>query len=211
MVLVTHDMVSMRSLCDEAILIHDGLIAQSGDPDEVARHYFQLNFAESGSVNGGGARAVEPGVVGRIADVWLEDDAGRRNPEGFEHGGRIHLRARLVADHDIPKPVFSFDICVKDGTRVFSTPLDPVAGDRELLTAGEVVEYSADVVNTLKPGSYVVNCSFSKNEKAFDFVDLRRPVAELVVWGDRQLGLVEMEWRSQAKPSAPADVAGTKG
>ena len=206
---VTHDMESMRSLCDEAILIHDGLIRQSGDPDQVARHYFQLNFAESGSTNGS-VKLAEPGLLGRIADVWLEDDAGQRNPQGFEHGGNIHLRAKLVAEKEIPKPVFSFDICVKDGTRVFSTPLDPLAGEREVLAPGEVVDYSASVVNTLSPGSYVVNCSFSRNEEVFDLVDLRRPVAELVVWGNPQLGLVEMDWRSEARAGADAGVAETK-
>jgi ABC-type polysaccharide/polyol phosphate transport system ATPase subunit len=206
---VTHDMESMRSMCDEGILIHDGLIMQAGDPDEVARHYFQLNFAESGSANGSG-QITEPGLLGRIADVWLEDDEGQRNPQGFEHGRSIHLRAKLVADSEITKPVFSFDICAKDGTRVFSTPLDPVAGDREVLAPGEVVDYSASVVNTLAPGSYVVNCSFSRNEQLFNFVDLRRPVAELVVWGNPQLGLVEMDWRSEARTAEDAGVAEPK-
>jgi ABC-2 type transport system ATP-binding protein len=206
---VTHDMESMRSMCDEAILIHDGGIVQSGDPDQVARHYFQLNFAESGPSKGP-VRLTEPGLLGRIEDAWLEDDAGQRNPQGFEHGGLIHVRAKLVADQEIPKPVFSFEICAKDGTRVFSTPLDPVAGEREMLAPGETVDYAAAVRNTLAPGSYAVNCSFSQNEEVFDFVDLRRPIADLVVWGDRQLGLVEMEWSSEAKASAPAGVAGTK-
>jgi ABC-type polysaccharide/polyol phosphate transport system ATPase subunit len=201
---VTHDMESMRSLCDEAVLIHDGVIVRSGDADEVARHYFQLNFAESGPASSE-RRAVEPGTVGRIANVWLEDDSGQRNPQGFEHGGTIHLHAELVAEREIPQPAFSFEVCVKEeGTRVFSTPLDPVAGDRDMLAPGEVVRYSASVVNSLAPGSYVVNCSFSQNEELFDFVDLRRPVAELVVWGERQLGLVEMEWRSDVTPAPEA-------
>ena len=78
------------------------------------------------------------------------------------------------------------------------------------MAPGETVDYSAAVRNTLAPGSYAVNCSFSQNEEVFDFVDLRRPIADLVVWGDRQLGLVELEWHSEAKASAPARVAETK-
>ncbi len=200
-------MGSMRALCDEAILIHDGAIARSGDPDEVARHYFQLNFAESGPRDDAGATAegsgvrLDPGLPGRIADAWIENDDAERNPQGFERGAAIHVAAELEATRDIPDPVFTFEICAKDGTRVFATPLDSLADGRRTLAAGERVTYRASVVNSLAPGSYVVNCIFSRNERLFDIVDLRRPLAELVVWGDPQEGLVELDWRSQVEPA----------
>jgi ABC-2 type transport system ATP-binding protein len=192
---VSHDMESMRRLCDEAILIHEGRIVTAGDPDEVARHYFQLNFAEAGG------KVKEPapldtGVLpGKIIDAWISNDAGQRNPKGFEHGEPIHIGADLVANRAISEPIFSFEICTKDGTRVFAAPLEPFSESD--LTPGERVQYRATVANPLAPGSYVIHCVFSRNNHVLDIVDLRRPITEIVVWGGSQLGLVDLAWESQ--------------
>ncbi len=203
---VTHDMESMRSLCDEAILINGGLIARSGDPDEVARHYFQLNFAESEIPEKFGYESVEPSLSGRIVHAWLENDAGEHNPPDFQPGAPIHIRAELEASADIDRPVFSFNLCTSGGTRVFSPPPEPVGGDGQRLTAGGRVRYEATVLNTLTPGSYVVNCAFSQNEHVFDVVDIRHPIAKLEVRGEARLGLVDLDWSSDVRPVAQPEV-----
>src|SRR3954454_23992643 len=46
-VLVTHDMGTVQSLCHRAMLLHEGEVVTVGDPDETALEYFRLNFAES--------------------------------------------------------------------------------------------------------------------------------------------------------------------
>ncbi len=43
-VLVTHDMTTVEEFCDRAMLIHDGELRFLGDPEEVGRRYFRLNF-----------------------------------------------------------------------------------------------------------------------------------------------------------------------
>ena len=52
-------MESLKSLCDRAILIEDGVIDLDGDPEEVARRYLELNFSgpEPGGVREHGRRA----------------------------------------------------------------------------------------------------------------------------------------------------------
>jgi ABC-type polysaccharide/polyol phosphate transport system ATPase subunit len=205
---VTHDMESMRSLCDEAILIDDGLIEIAGDPDAVARRYFQLNFEKSGVATGSRPGPASAVLAGRITDSWIENEAGERNPEGFEHGAPIRVFAELEASADIDEPRFSFDICSTDGTRVFATPLDRLAGTTDRLVAGERLRYAAEVANPLAPGSYKINCVFCRNSQVFDIVDLRRPLAKLVVWGDRQLGVVDLDWDSRVERESDArDVA----
>lgn len=42
-VLVSHDMGSVKRFCDKALLIHDGKIAAEGETDEVANKYLKLN------------------------------------------------------------------------------------------------------------------------------------------------------------------------
>ena len=55
LVLVTHDMESVRRLCDRALLLHHGELIEDGDPGDVARSYEALNEA-----------AVAPPAVDRL-------------------------------------------------------------------------------------------------------------------------------------------------
>ena len=48
-VLVTHDMGSVETYCDRAMLIHDGDVLLNGDPEEVAKEYYRLNFEAAAS------------------------------------------------------------------------------------------------------------------------------------------------------------------
>jgi ABC-type polysaccharide/polyol phosphate transport system ATPase subunit len=188
---VSHDMDSMSELCNRAILIEDGALEAIGDSHAVARRYFQINFAKAGSIGtpseGGGGLSLE---LGRIAEVWLEDGAGR-HPGGFERGTPLTVVVAIEAQQPIEKPILSFDISSTDGARVFATPETPL-GDR--LEAGERLVFRARVDNALTPGGYIINCIFSHEGNLFNVVDLRRRAAELTVWGADQLGYVALDW-----------------
>src|SRR3954464_14416355 len=71
-VLVTHDMGMVQSLCDRAMLIEDGEIQHLGDPEESALRYLRANFA-------GSAAAEERATVNlnaRVVHAALTDEAG---------------------------------------------------------------------------------------------------------------------------------------
>ena len=58
---VSHNMGAVRSLCDEAILIHDGRLTRRGTPDEIIRDYLA---------------ATVPGEAGGLAEItWSPDEA----------------------------------------------------------------------------------------------------------------------------------------
>ena len=59
-VLVSHDMGSIQSLCHRAMLIHNAELAYIGEPEEVAMRYYRLNFAEGGADAPGAARLPFP-------------------------------------------------------------------------------------------------------------------------------------------------------
>ena len=44
-VLVTHDMATVQSMCHRAMLLDDGQIQYLGDPDATALRYYRMNFA----------------------------------------------------------------------------------------------------------------------------------------------------------------------
>src|SRR4051812_37605043 len=98
--LVTHDMATVQSLCDRAMLIHDGELQHIGDPEETALRYYRLNFGGPEEANGGGG---VPDVNVRVADAWLENEAGER-VENVEQGEPIGLGVVFEARHDLEAP-----------------------------------------------------------------------------------------------------------
>jgi hypothetical protein len=202
---VTHAMESLKSLCDRAILIEDGVIDVAGDPEEVARRYLEINFsgpARAASASADGARA----AASSIADVWLEDSDGERTRD-FEHGSPIHLVAEIEAKEEIEHPGFGFEICASDRARVFAVVGRPIRHSNGKLEPGERVRIRARIENPLAPDSYVINCSLWRGDRP-DLVELRHPAAELVVRGDqRQPGYVELgwEWECEIESERPID------
>ena len=57
-VLVTHDMATVQSLCDRALLLHDGELQFVGEPEEAALRYLRLNFGGRYSVPAEDAESV---------------------------------------------------------------------------------------------------------------------------------------------------------
>jgi ABC-2 type transport system ATP-binding protein len=200
---VTHAMESLKSLCDRAILLEDGVIDLAGDPEEVAQRYLHLNFsgpARAASPSTDGARAAP---ASRIANVWLENSDGERTRD-FEHGSPIHLVAELEAKEDVERPGFGFEIRASDRARVFAVLRQPIRGSNGKLEPGERVRIRARIENPLAPDSYVINCSLWRGTEQ-DLVDVRHPAAELVVWGDQQIGYVELNWEYEIESERPSD------
>jgi len=188
-ILVTHVMENLRSLCDHAILIEDGVIELDGDPADVANRYLEINFADrrpgptpSASADGAG------GVVGRIAEVWLENSEGERSL-GFQHGSPIRVVAVIEAKQAIERPGFGFEIRSSSDVPVFAAPSQELT---DSLEPGDRVTFRATVANPLQPGSYVISCGLAQT--GGKPIHWRPRVTELVVWGRPQSGVVKLDW-----------------
>src|ERR1700760_1180526 len=82
-VLVTHDMATVQTFCDRAMLLHNGEVQYLGDPEETALRYYRLNFGGHDPARGE-AQDV-PDVNVRLIDVSLTNPAGER-VENVEQG-----------------------------------------------------------------------------------------------------------------------------
>jgi ABC-2 type transport system ATP-binding protein len=192
-ILVTHAMESLRSLCDHAILIEDGVIELDGDPTDVAKRYLQLNFADhrpgpTPSPDGAASPDGAGGVLGRIADIRLENSEGERS-EGFEHGSPIHLVAEIEANQQLDRPGFGFLIRSSRGIPVFSTRSMQLA---DSLEPGDRVTFRATIANPLKPGDYMISCGLAQADGTP--IHWRPRVLEFKVSGQPQAGVVELDW-----------------
>jgi ABC-2 type transport system ATP-binding protein len=136
-VLVTHDMGTMETLCDRAMLLHEGNLEYVGDTRETALRYHQRNFNEStGEVGDRNATLVSA----EVATV--------------EQGEELALDVMLEATEELVEPRVAFHIVSDSGVTVtrFSPEIEgPVVQGRRL-------EFRGRVENRLVPGRYYLDC-----------------------------------------------------
>jgi ABC-type polysaccharide/polyol phosphate transport system ATPase subunit len=150
-ILVTHEMTTVESYCNRAMLIGDGRIQYIGDPAEVGRRYLRLNFA------GGGASAkVTSGTDDlRLHDIWLANAEGERITN-VEIGGEIVIGAELEVLQETPAVEVGFTVVNENGVGVFQfgTGTEEAEGP---LHPGQRVTTTTRIQNMLTPGRYFVH------------------------------------------------------
>ncbi len=208
-ILVTHDMGAVETYCDRAMMLHDGDVVVHGDPDEVAKAYYRVNFE---------AAASDPEAVAMSQDALAEagaevkahtkvieariEDADGKAVASLEQGDPIRFRAVVEAVEELRNPVFSFLCANRNGTHVFGfrRSLERAGEENVIVGAGERVELAGSVENRLAPGKYVLTCWISRDaergEVAFQAIGL----ADFMVYGTGQpLGLVEVDADVEAR------------
>ncbi len=75
-VLVTHDMTTVQTLCHRAMLLHDGELRYVGEPEEAALRYYRLNF---GGVDARRGPAAILDINARVVEAALRDAPAARS------------------------------------------------------------------------------------------------------------------------------------
>lgn len=118
LLLCSHSMFHIQTLCQKALWIHEGRPRMLGDSFEVTREY--LTYHEEKSNRAASAeRAVQQGGIYQIRKLWLEDEAG--SPAALASmGGSLRICGVAHAPDD-RAPVILFGIVRADGTPVYGT------------------------------------------------------------------------------------------
>jgi ABC-2 type transport system ATP-binding protein len=183
LVLVTHDMATVESLCDRAMLIHDGELRTIGEPQATAMEYLRVNFAgidAPGPDPSGGVWDVNVNVL----DAWVENRAGER-VSNVEQGEPIELRVRLEARRDLETPVFGIHFLDENGNTVFgfNRNLTVEEGEPDRVPAGGRFRIGGAVDNPLRPGRYFVNAYVARNRAQGDYALHFIRLLDFVVYG----------------------------
>jgi ABC-2 type transport system ATP-binding protein len=182
-ILVTHDMGSVQAYCHRAMVIDDGELSYVGDPEEVARRYFRLNFAaaeESTQADGGGV----PDMHARVVEAWLENEAGEPIVN-VERGEPIRFRIVIEPWEELLQPVFGFHCTNADGVHVFgfNQTLDLANDEPDRLEAGKRVRISGTIENRLTPGRYFLDSWIARNRNPGDVALQLIRALDFVVYG----------------------------
>jgi ABC-type polysaccharide/polyol phosphate transport system ATPase subunit len=202
-ILVTHDMAAVEHYCHRAMLLHDGVIRVSGEPDEVARSYLRLNFERASSGHSAGEDWGEDADL-QIVDVRLlgEDGAGVSN---VEKGTELHLESVFEATRDVERPSFGFVVVNADGVDIGGVGLNLEDGGHDILRAGQRATIRARIENQLAPGRYYVKCWVYRNHNYGDLILHAPHVTDFVVFGSAEAGVVAFD----AKTSVEVEGGGT--
>jgi energy-coupling factor transporter ATP-binding protein EcfA2 len=158
-VLVTHDMGTVQSMCHRAMLL-DGGEVHIGEPDDTALRYYRLNFAApKGHGELAGERQPMIDFNAKVVEATLRDASGAAI-ENVEQGDALGLDVVIEAARDLDGPVFAFHVRNDDGIVVFgfTTSLP------ERVPAGRRVRLTGTVENKLVPGRYYLDCWVRQNE-----------------------------------------------
>jgi ABC-2 type transport system ATP-binding protein len=190
-VLVTHEMSTVETYCDRAMLIDGGEIRFLGDPAEVGRRYLRLNFERGAAARTGAAPEESEDV--RLLDAWIEDAEGTRLTN-VEYGQEIRLRVELEILADSPGLGVAFIVANADGIRVlqFGAMIENREGSHRL-QAGERALVSAEIENVLAPGRYFVHCGVNRRENGSVALYAHDAVPFVIFGGNpHNLGIVHL-------------------
>ena len=164
-VLVSHDMNSIQTICDRAILLNGGRLLQQGKPREVIDAYLYVLSRAGGREPATGAESApgRPRARAEIRNWRLRDIQG--HPTTHPRAGeRYRIEFQVVFHDRVEVPVVSVQLrtmvglVLLDHTNLFSGQVIPPCGP------GDKLDVSFDLALNLCPGPYRVGLGVASLE-----------------------------------------------
>jgi lipopolysaccharide transport system ATP-binding protein len=178
--LVTHDVQTVRSFCDTALWLHEGSAQMSGSPIDVTSQYLQYLFGENQPLQG----EPLPSLVGQLSrprtqpkiDLDSRSDLVRwgsgeakvvscgmynglyQSQSVFEHGEKLHIEVEFHVEVDIRSESLGVGIALRNikGLDVITATTLDAGVHLPPLHAGQTLKASFDLENILGPGEYAL-------------------------------------------------------
>lgn len=175
-ILVTHGMSDVRSLCDHVILIDKGRILKQGLPDEVVDFYnAMIAQKENEKVNIEQRRDEQGWLQTRsgtglatVKQVTLRDQATQQEMAVAKVGQLIELCCKVCVYQSIPELVLGLMLRDRQGNIIWGSNTWYAKQVQTQLLVGEVLEFTFPFQCTLGPGSYSVTTALTNTETHLD-------------------------------------------
>jgi lipopolysaccharide transport system ATP-binding protein len=178
LIFVSHDMGAVQSLCDRALLLHEGTVRFDGAPEDCVSRYFNLHQVRTNAAVA--ANGIHPGVdadrreavfrsnvlpsaKSRHGDRDLEvvaaavfDGQGAATWE-FEQMHRATVRVVLRANRTVALPAAGIQIHDRTGNLVFAAGTPQLHFPLPPLPAGMEIALDFRLALSLQPGVYTLS------------------------------------------------------
>ncbi len=170
LLLCSHSMFHIQTLCQKAAWIHDGRLHMYGNSFDVTREYLTYH-EEKNNAAAQSEPVAHAGGIYQIRKLWLEDDAGAPVEE-VGMGGVLRLCGVLHSPDDRP-PVILFGVARADGTSIYGTHSNDTAYRPDHLGPSQY-GFCVRLPNLqLLPGKYIIRAHAMDPEglRLFDTVN----------------------------------------
>jgi len=174
---VSHDIETVKKLCDRAVLLKDGFLANVGPAkqicDEYERHIFgatplaQKSDSDESPPPVGSAK-FDPSMVVSCENIYgngkanivtcMLTDADGRRVNVVESGHAFKWSYRVLFEEDVHSPIFAMMIKTVEGISVYGVDSTHLKVDTGHFNAGDTTEVEFLLSNFLAPGVYYLNC-----------------------------------------------------
>lgn len=162
-VLVTHDLGSVKNLCDRAIWLEHGKAVAQGDPAELVDTYTERMLGATAHLTDGTSRRGSGEVQITTVEMFVgDDDTPVRR---CRTGDRVRLRLGYHADKAVPQPVIGIEIEALGGTTVTAPTTRDVGLVPTTMRGSGVVEVVLPRIDLL-PGTYDLHTSVTDFNRA---------------------------------------------
>jgi lipopolysaccharide transport system ATP-binding protein len=171
-ILVTHGLADVRTLCDRVILLDKGRVLKDGLPDEVVDYYNALVAEKENAKLSVEQRRQKNGWLltrsgtgeARVKSLRLLDALSGEELALVRVGQSVELRLEAFIHADIPRLVLGYMIRDKQGHVVWGTNTWHTRQIQEDVKYGETVVFRLPFTCTLGPGSYSVSPALVSSE-----------------------------------------------
>jgi ABC-type polysaccharide/polyol phosphate transport system ATPase subunit len=136
--LVTHVVHGLATVCDRVLVLENGRLVFDGEPGRGIERYYQLFFmAPELPVHEGKSHELRYGAGGaQIGRVSVSRD-GEHETSAFDTGDAACVRFDVDFTRDVDAPQFGFSCSTKEGVRIYATSTGMLGDGPEPARAGE--------------------------------------------------------------------------
>ncbi len=184
LIFVSHDPGAVKLLCDEAILLHEHQIVESGNPEDVLNYYnaliarhvsdtasFRIEKKQSNIKQPATQRSGTFDALLTKIDVLFKNSPTRTVVSGDE----ININVEAIALSDIEKPTVGISIRDRLGYEVFATNTYILEKRLPDLNAGDRLNVSFVIPMNIGTGNYTITAAIHTGrdhlDKCFDWAD----------------------------------------
>ncbi len=169
-VLVTHDLASVRNMCDRAVWLKQGQVTGEGDPKQLVEAYTESMLGSMQHTETGSTRRGSGELMINQVEMYVGDDPSP--VMRFQTGDDVRFRLFYTATKAVPRPIFSLIIDALGGATV-SAPCS-----RDVGLVPDVVSGDGwiDIVMpniSLLPGAYDVHTAVQDFNKQHEYDHLQ--------------------------------------
>ena len=146
LLLVSHDRSAIASICDRAILLHEGLVRMDGEPEQVLDLYNAIIAEKTGTSveqtvdEDGRVRTRSGNGAAWVSKVELFDGAGSAT-DMLRVGHPVTLELEVVVSEDIDELIAGYQVKNRLGQVIFGTNSFHLGQALKTVKAGETIAF----------------------------------------------------------------------